>query len=274
MICSPTTRGTCPVVHTRRGTAATDPGARRRARASSTTRSQGSHRCLRLVFAGAPPMARASGVGGIRRTPGNAGGGEVADVGGAERLPWTRGLRRRGGVLQAAGGERRRAGGGTASPRAGRRRPPRRRDLGGACPAQAARGRTRNSEPLGRDPGRRRVSLGRATIGPVERERLRRVELLQEHLELGVRSAAASRTGQRLRDGRLCQHGRERPELSGRREHGSDARHQGRDRRVPDEGYAPGHRLVQRRARASRRRCGRRQADPRPARARRSGRFP
>ena len=79
-------------------------------------------------------------------------------------------------------------------------------------PASPKRSVGSRSAPSGR--------LGKREIGPVERKRLGRIELLQERLELD-RERRRVQTGEGLRDRGLCQHRRERPELSSRREHGS-----------------------------------------------------
>ena len=110
------------------------------------------------------------------------------------------------------------------------------RALRGACSGEP--------EALGRVPIGPEGQARQGEIDPVERERLGRIELLQERLELD-RECRRVETGQRLGYRGLGQHRGERPELAGRREHGADAGHQSRHRRVADERHAPGHRLVQ-----------------------------
>ena len=81
-------------------------------------------------------------------------------------------------------------------------------------------GPSRKTEALGRVLVRREHLRGQGEIGPVERQRLGRIELFGEHLEL-ERECRRVQAGQGFRDGSLGQHRGQGPELSGRREHGS-----------------------------------------------------
>ena len=85
---------------------------------------------------------------------------------------------------------------------------------------------------------------GEGEVSPGERQWLGRLELGEQQLELGG-EAGRVEARQRFGDGGLGEHRGERAQLARRRQHGSDAGHQGGDGRVPGEGHPPGHGLVQ-----------------------------